>query len=218
MIEEKPVLEVPKANSRAALAKNMGIRLRASRESIGMAQGEAARRLGYANQTKLAKIEDGTDTNSVPHWMVLRAARLYDVSIDYIYGESDDWELSARALQERDMAKWMMEAWEAGRQRDLEVLRKLKLRMDAISETVTGLFSASQDVQDSLRRFIELNSETFDDMRGGNRLLAAVDRLFNLTGTCKRKVTRFSSVCKASGIGAVIVSQVDKPVQRQLLL
>ena len=154
MVEEKPVLEVPKANSRAALAKNMGLRLRASRESIGMAQGEAARRLGYANQTKLAKIEGGTDTNSVPHWVVLRAARLYDVSIDYIYGESDDWELSARALQERDMAKWMMEAWEAGRQRDLEVLRKLKLRMNAITEAVTGLFSASQDVQESMRRFI----------------------------------------------------------------
>ncbi len=33
MVEEKPVLEVPKANSRAALAKNMGLRLRASRES-----------------------------------------------------------------------------------------------------------------------------------------------------------------------------------------
>ena len=217
MVEEKPVLEVPKANSRAALAKNMGIRLRASRESIGMAQGEAARRLGYANQTKLAKIEGGTDTNSVPHWMVLRAARLYDVSIDYIYGESDDWELSARALQERDMAKWMMEAWEAGRQKDLEVLRKLKIRMNAISETVTGLFSASQDVQDAFRRFIELNSETFDEMRGGNRLLVAVDRLFNLTGTCKRKVTRFSNQCAVSGIGAVIVSQADKPVQRQLL-
>lgn len=217
MVEEKPVLEVPKANSRAALAKNIGIRLRASRESIGMAQGEAARRLGYANQTKLAKIEGGTDTNSVPHWMVLRAARLYDVSIDYIYGESDDWELSARALQERDMAKWMMEAWEAGRQRDLEVLRKLKLRMNAITESVTGLFSASQDVQDAMRRFVELNSATFDDMRGGNRLLTAVDRLFNLTGTCKRKVTRFSRQCEVSGIGAVIVSQIDKPVQRQLL-
>lgn len=217
MVEEKPVLEVPKANSRAALAKNMGLRLRASRESIGMAQGEAARRLGYANQTKLAKIEGGTDTNSVPHWVVLRAARLYDVSIDYIYGESDDWELSARALQERDMAKWMMEAWEAGRQRDLEVLRKLKLRMDAISETVTGLFSASQDVQDALRRFVELNSETFDEMRGGNRLLVAVDKLFNLTGTCQRKVTRFSRQCEVSGIGAVIVSQIDKPVQKRLL-
>ncbi len=217
MVEEKPVLEVPKANSRAALAKNMGLRLRASRESIGMAQGEAARRLGYANQTKLAKIEGGTDTNSVPHWVVLRAARLYDVSIDYIYGESDDWEITARALQERDMAKWMMEAWEAGRQKDLEVLRKLKIRMNAISETVTGLFSASQDVQDAFRRFIELNSETFDDMRGGNRLLTAVDRLFDLTGTCKRKVTRFSNQCAVSGIGAVIVSQVDKPVQKRLL-
>lgn len=182
-----------------------------------MAQGEAARRLGYANQTKLAKIEGGTDTNSVPHWVVLRAARLYDVSIDYIYGESDDWELSARALQERDMAKWMMEAWEAGRQRDLEVLRKLKLRMNAITEAVTGLFSASQDVQDAMRRFIELNYETFEEMRGEARVLSAVDRLFHLTGTCKRKVTRFSNQCAVSGIGAVMVSQADKPVQRQLL-
>lgn len=217
MVEEKSVLDVPKANSRAALAKNIGIRLRAARESIGMPQGIAASRLGYSNQSKLAKIEGGTDTNSVPHWMVLRAARLYEVSIDYIYGESDDWELSARALQERDMAKWMIEAWEAGRQRDLEVLRKLKLRMDAISETVTGIFSASQDVQDAFRRFIELNSETFDEMRGGARVLSTIDRLFNVTGTCKRKVTRFSNQCAVSGIGAVIVSQADKPVQRQLL-
>ena len=89
--------------------------------------------------------------------------------------------------------------------------------MNAITEAVTGLFSASQDVQDAMRRFIELNYETFEEMRGGNRLLTAVDRLFNVTGTCKRKVTRFSNQCAVSGIGAAIVSQADNPTQKRLL-
>lgn len=217
MADNRPPLDIPKATTRAALAKNIGIRLRAARESIGMQQSDAARRLGYANSSKLAKIEGGTDTNSVPHWMILRAARLYEVSIDYIYGESDDWELSARALQERDMAKWMMEAWEAGRQRDMETLKRLKIRLDAISESAALMFSASQDVNDAFNRFVELNSETFDDMRGGSRLLSAIGRLLDVSGTSKRKVTRFSSECAVPGIGQLIVSQSDNPIQKKLL-
>ncbi len=74
---------------------------------------EAARRLGYANQrfrlrqdrrwhrykfsTALDGSESGTDATIA--------------QIDYIDGDlNDDWELSTQALQERDMAKWMMEA------------------------------------------------------------------------------------------------------------
>lgn len=211
MTDNKPLLDIPKATTRAGLAKNIGRRLRAAREIAGIPQSVAAKRLGYANSSKLAKIEGGTDTNSVPHWMILRAARIYEVSIDYLYGESDDWELSSRACQERDVSKWVFETWEAARQRDMDVLRKLVIRFDAINSSVTTMFLASQDVNDAMTRFIELNSESFEDMRGGARLVSAIHRLLDVTGNCRMQVTRYRRECEVSGIGAAIVSKSDQP-------
>lgn len=213
----KQALSVPKATTRAGLAKNIGRRLRAAREVANIPQIVAAKRLGYSNPSKLAKIEGGTDTNSVPHWMILKASRLYCVSIDYIYGESDDWELSAKAYQERDMDKWIFDTWEEARQRDMEVLKKLKIRFDSLNETVTQLFSASQDVQDAMQKFVQLNRDTFEDMRGGNRLISSLERLLSVSVSCKKRVTRYSHQCHVSDVGVPIVYEIERQKQEVLL-
>ena len=155
----------------------------------------AAERLGYSNSSKLAKVEGGTDTNSVPLWLIIRAARLYEVSIDYIFGESDDWELSARMCQERDVSKWVFQAWEVARQRDMDVLKRLNNRLESMDTSINSMLATSDELTAAMRRFIELNPEFEENMRGGSRLVASVERVSETVKGAKAKMERFRREC-----------------------
>ena len=102
----------------AAIVKTIGTRMRQAREMCNLSQSAAAKRLGYANSSKLSKVENATDTNSVPLWLILRAAKAYEVSVDYLFGATDDWEISARMTQEREVSPWLWDAMERARLRD----------------------------------------------------------------------------------------------------
>lgn len=76
--------EIPELRRKQTEAvKTIGARLKASRVLCNLSLSEAARRLGYANPSKLSKVENATDTNSVPLWLIRDAAELYEVSTEY---------------------------------------------------------------------------------------------------------------------------------------
>ena len=120
----------------AAVVKTIGARMREARELCNMSQSAAARRLGYSNPSKLSKVEGATDTNSVPLWLIVRAASVYEVSIDYLFGCSDDWEAGSRMTQERETSAWLFDTWEKARRRDMETLRKLHNKVEAMEEAI----------------------------------------------------------------------------------
>lgn len=197
-MRKEKIMNIPKDTERSGLAKAIGARLREAREIAGMSQSEAARLLGYANSSKLAKVEMGTDTNSVPLWLIKRASRLYEVSIDFLFGESDDWELSARACQERDVSKWVFDAWNEARQRDMEILRKLNMRFDGLSESIVKSISASEDVRAAWDKLVRLNPKFEEEIRGGGSLFSAIERLMAISGESKARLSRFKMECKLS--------------------
>ncbi len=204
----KSLLSMPTSTERAGIAKSIGQRLKDARELADFSQIEAARLLGYKNSSKLAKIEGATGPRSVPHWVIKRAAELYDVSIDYLYGISDDWELSARACMERDVSKWVFNVWEAARRRDMEVMRRLQNRVDFIRDSIGLMGASSDELRSALERFIELNPEFEDEMRGGSRLVAAVKKVEDVTGNAKCKLKKLKEECRAvesspSSVGAL---------------
>ena len=61
-------------------------RIRDLREDRDMTQTELARQLGMS-QTGYSKYETGE--NDIPTAILIRLARLYDTSIDYLLGETD---------------------------------------------------------------------------------------------------------------------------------
>ncbi len=65
----------------------MYARLRALREDRDMTQTALARLLGMS-QTGYSKYETGE--NDIPTAILIRLSRFYEVSIDYLLGESDD--------------------------------------------------------------------------------------------------------------------------------
>ena len=62
-------------------------RIRALREDQDLTQKEIAQILGMS-QTGYSKYETGE--NDVPTSILIRLSRLYDVSIDYLLGETND--------------------------------------------------------------------------------------------------------------------------------
>jgi len=179
----------------AAAVKMIGARMRQAHELCNLSQNAAAKRLGYSNSSKLSKVEGATDTNSVPLWLILRAAKVYEVSIDFLFGASDDWETGARMTQEREVSAWLQDVWEKSRQRDMETLKRLHDRVQTLAETVADMVVLAEDAGLALTRFAELNP-AFEEMRAGSRLVSAVERASNAAKSAKAKMARFRMECK----------------------
>lgn len=127
-MNQKDVLQ-----ANAAVSQMIVSRLREARHLCGLSQIEAAARLGFANSSGLCKLEQQGATHAVPLWVLARAARVYEVSVDYLMGLTDDWEADAR-LTERATAHWVYEAWAKARERDLKAMAALDIRVREIAE------------------------------------------------------------------------------------
>ena len=194
MATEKKTMSLTTRQEQAAAVKIIGARMRAARELCNLSQSAAARRLGYANPSKLSKVELATDTNSVPLWLIVRAARVYEVSVDFLFGATDDWEVGARMSIERETSAWLFDTWEKARQRDMETLKRLHDRVQTLTDAVAVMLAASEDASVALARFAELNP-AFEEMRAGSRLVSAVERASDSAKAAKTKMERFRMEC-----------------------
>ena len=156
----------------ALLVRTIGERLRQARELCNLSQSAAAKRLGYANPSKLSKIETATDTNSVPLWLIPRAAMLYEVSVDFLFGVSSEWEVGVP----RGTQAWLLDAWERMRERDLTALDCLHREVASVAKFTTKLAEEGRAASDALNVFRAMNSH-FDQTRGGADLLLRLDRI-----------------------------------------
>ena len=137
---------------------SLGQRLREARELNNLSQSEAARRLGYANPSKLSKLEAASDTNSVPLWLIAAAARLYCVSTDYIMGISDDWETGVP----RGTQAWMLDAWDRMRQRDLLALDRVHREVFAVAGGTDAVLSAVSELSLAISAWCARNPDWQD--------------------------------------------------------
>lgn len=184
------VFEAPGRHERYALVRTLGERMRQARELCNLSQSAAARRLGYANPSKLSKIEAAVDVASVPLWLIQRAAEVYEVSVDFLFGFTDDWETGARMTQEREVSAWLVRAWNDARVRDVQARLQLENQLAVIHETIAGSSHAVAELEAALKRFIELNPEFEGDMRGGNRLATAVEGVAAAAAIGRSKMIR----------------------------
>ncbi|MCB0176528.1 MAG: helix-turn-helix domain-containing protein [Anaerolineae bacterium] len=182
---------VPVSAERKHLAKVIGQRLKEAREYANYTQNDAAKLLGYRNSSKLAKIENGTDTSSVPLWLILDAARLYQVSIDFIFGDCSDWEHGAKAVIERDMSRWMFEYRRKSDERFMEAMKKLHHRVYTVKQMSDVIDQASEELIAAMRRFIELNPAFEEEMKGGNRMVSAATKIRNASIEAQDRMRKF---------------------------
>ena len=169
IIHEAP----PVRHAQAELVKTIGLRLKASRELCNLSLSEAARRLGYANPSKLSKVENVIDTNSVFIRLIRDAARIYEVSTEYIFGLSDDFEAGVP----RGMTPHLLDQWDRMRSRDLQAIIDLQKQIEAATAVIPAIQRDAQSVIDAIIRLADLNGDAFLDLQGGSILNAAAVRL-----------------------------------------
>lgn len=178
MSEERQEVNMPSRQEQIALARTAGERLRESREMAGINQLKAASLLGYANSSKLSKIEGGGDNSSqIPLWVIKRCACLYDVSVDYLLGITDAPEgenVSHLAL--RETVKRMEAHFEQQAHQDAITQQAILAHIAAIEAAFTVIDAEAAEAQRAMERIAIINPQ-WEGIRGGARLVDAVGRI-----------------------------------------
>jgi transcriptional regulator with XRE-family HTH domain len=152
------------------VVKTFGARMKQAREIAGFSQKKAARKLGYGNSSKLAKIEGATDTNSVPLWLIPKAAKVYMVSVDYLFGVSDDWERDPAVSAERELCAGLLEIWERTKIAETQAIKTMQKKQASIVKAITNMLARTKENLEYVEHVRQSNEE-FDDLRGGAKLL-----------------------------------------------
>ena len=66
------------------MMSNIGVRIRARREEIGMSQDDLAAKMGYKSRSTIAKIENGV--NDVVQSNIVKFSKILNVSVAYLMG------------------------------------------------------------------------------------------------------------------------------------
>ncbi|ENV00417.1 hypothetical protein F969_00649 [Acinetobacter variabilis] len=181
----------PSKQDQAVLSCEVGVRMRESRIMSGLSQVDAAKRLGYENSSKLAKIEKG-QSSRIPLWVIRKAAVLYDVSCDYLFGvtqtmERDD--VSHASL--RELHAFMFAEFDKRHAQDVAVMMGIRTKLETIEKTIV-LAAMQAEQLDEARAFIESLPE-WQEVRGGNRLINHIERLHH---TVTSSALRFKDIKK----------------------
>jgi transcriptional regulator with XRE-family HTH domain len=154
----------------AQLVKTFGERMSQARELCGYSQLKAAKLLGYSNSSKLAKIEGATDTNSVPLWLIPKAAEVYQVSIDYLFGVADAWDRDPVVAQEQCVEKWLEDRWQEVKDVQDDAFKALHDKHAELTGLITRTLRRSKENFECVEQ-VRRNNREFDDLRGGAKLL-----------------------------------------------
>lgn len=162
----------PEDKAEVAVLKTIAARLREARGLAGPYDYQALKLFGIST-TELAALEDGIHTN--PLFVIKTAAKIYGVSIDYLFGETEDWELCIEVRRERDFSAHLQSLFIAEQAKIAAEMVEQNGRITALSEAVTVLGPAIKDVYDAILRFWELNPG-FSEMAAGAPVISSLDR------------------------------------------
>ena len=155
------------------LIKIVGQRMIMARELNGFSQKKAANLLGYKNSSKLSKIEKASDTNSVPFMLVHKASRVYKVSMDFLYGDSDEWERNPIEAQKSQVEQWLFHEFYIAQKEEAYRMNNVFKRVTELEQIISKSAARAIENVKTLERMIVINPGCEDDLK----LLAKLQRL-----------------------------------------
>jgi transcriptional regulator with XRE-family HTH domain len=188
--------------------KPLGLRMQEAREIAGYSQVFAAKKMGYANSSRLNKIEKGVDIKSISIPYLMRASKLYGVSIDFLLGVSKDWDRDVNICHIKGITNLLAEEWGKAHIKDVNAINYLGNKIAIIGQAFDLMWPAMADIRKALIRFIELNPK-FNDMRGGASLVGSIDRAELAEHTVKGLLKRFQSDYRSRNMNQLSLFDFD---------
>lgn len=181
----------PVDKAECALFHTVCLRLKEGRDLCRFTQKKAAELLGVDAEF-LKSIEIGLDIDSIPLGLIHKASIIYDVSTDYLFGFSEDWESSDEVKHQRNIGHWVYQAQlESFGRLGNEIVHQQR-KIEALTNAVTQTLSATLETETALTRFRELNPE-YDGMRAGAMLVSRIEVAKQVAEDARVKLVR----CKA---------------------
>lgn len=176
--------DTPSKQYQAKLSCFIGERMRESRNMAGLSQVDAAKRIGYMNSTKLAKVEKGQSTR-IPLWLIHKVATTYDVSIDYLFGITETMERDdVKHAALRELHAFMFAEFDRRHAENIAELTSLINKVASIQELLVLATMQSQQALDDLDYIVNLPE--WQDIKGGNRLVNSVNRIHTTLANAAR--------------------------------
>lgn len=173
----------------------IGSRMREAREIAGMQQIHAAKLLGYKNSSRLNKIENSQNVSSISLHIILTAAKIYDVSTDFLLGSSEEWERDARVAGDSSAMSHILELWNDQHLNDLNAIRKNENKVKALCGAVESYSNSVTKCRQSLNIFMDRN-KGFDNMKAGATLVNAICGLENAVYNSMAQLKRYKADVK----------------------
>ena len=150
-----------------------GDRMRIAREMSNLTQIKASKLLGFANGSRIAKIEHGK-VKGIVLVTAIRASEIYDISLDYLFGISDLYYKDAIKRNEQKIKCWLHDDFEKARIKNLAMIMDVANKTDLIENYLSLMINNSSELKQAFDKFI-LKNDGFMDMPCGG----ALDRLIN---------------------------------------
>ncbi|EIC30575.1 MULTISPECIES: helix-turn-helix domain-containing protein [Methylomicrobium] len=171
-----------------AIVKLVGGRMREARELCKLTVYEAADRLGIPKPL-LEKLEVGFDVPSLPLKWVRQASRVYDVSLDYLFGYSDDWEVAEETKQGREIGAWIHQQQSNLFSRWAVRQLQLERQVEAMTKAVGVLPDEIEAIVEALNTFRGMNPD-FDKLPAGSMLQHRIKRANEKAQAARRALIR----------------------------
>lgn len=171
------------------IVKVFGRRMKEARELCGLSGLEAAERLGYMNSSKLSKIEHASDGETIPPFLPYKASIVYQVSMDFLYGLSDDWQRDPIISQQCQIQR----ALEQVSTEENNAIRNLFDQLSVVEQAAEVAFNRFGEIKKIVNRFRELNPEFDEKLKLGAKLLRVVDEANSEVLEIGRKLAGYHS-------------------------
>ncbi|MDX8127994.1 hypothetical protein QLH52_11930 [Methylomonas sp. OY6] len=168
------------------IVKTFGQRMTIAREMCGLSGLEAAELLGYANSSKLSKIEHASDPETIPVFLIYKASIVYQVSTDFLYGLSDFWDRNPVTAQEQQIKRALEEVTAD----ENNAIRNLFDQLSVVEQAAEVAFNRFGEIKKIVNRFREINPE-FDELKLGAKLLRVVDEASSEVAAIGRKLAGY---------------------------
>jgi len=162
------------SNNKDPLIKIFAARMKEARELCNLTREQASIALGYENTSYLSKLEKGEHLSGVRSEIVIKAAKLYEVSADFLLGLSDEWERDPVLAQEKHIEGWLISQSQKSLARELNMIRKMGNKIATIETSVNEILPAAKQCHAAFLNFTRLNPTFEEEMRGGSSLQAAI--------------------------------------------
>jgi hypothetical protein len=171
-----------------AVIKLVGSRMREARELNKLPVHVAADRLGIPKPL-LEKLEVGFDVPSLPLKWVRQASRVYDVSLDYLFGYSDDWEVAEETKQGREIGAYIHQEQSKLFSRWAVRQMNLERQVEAMTAVVGTLPAEIEAIVEALNTFRGMNPD-FDKLPAGSMLQHRIQRAHEKAQEARRALLR----------------------------